>query len=622
MPPAEYWDEEDEWYSSTDRVVGGTRHVRPNPPLPPRRPRMDDYERRSDRFLAPGTSGFTTGLHRTRSQGHSPAPNVTIYNTLDNDSSPHLRSDPHVRSEARSRGASPLPSPRGRSRLDDQWVAEELSELKLELQRGRRSRSQSRGGHRHRDSSPGYEQWQLQVANERLKEAEERLNQEKKDELLKKRLELKYLKTQRERDEEEARIKAEEDRFAKQLELNYMKDQKERSEEAARIKHDEELYERKLELKLLKNQKERDEEAARIKHDEELYERKMELKLLKTQKDREDEAARLKAEEERLKKDWELKQEREERKRERQAKEAEEERKRIIAENTLKLEKAEREAKESRQRAIDEYNMKKAKEEKEAKETRDRAIADYERKKSEDAQKAKEQREILIMQLKMEEDKKKEKEKKEWEEFVRKQKEKEEEEKAKKKKQEEELDEQMRKRLHQFGFQENQIQAMIKPEKVPQLQQGLTPVNPLQLAYQPTYVKVHKDHLSIDTLVYYDIPWEYDRVCHQLFPSLPPTQRPFATAIFWRPQLTLSEQNDQDYIIILREMDPKDTDILFEHTRRLRSRGTNRLLIEERHTRDKPEYAWVRKRERKPSASPSRRRSSPKRVVGIKEMFY
>jgi len=97
--------------------------------------------------------------------------------------------------------------------------------------------------------------------------------------------------------------------------------------------------------------------------------------------------------------------------------------------------------------------------------------------------------------------------------------------------------------------------------------------------------------LSIDTLVYYDIPWEYDR-------------------------------NDQDYIIILREMDPKETDILFEHTRRLRSRGTNRLLIEERHTRDKPEYAWVRKRERKPSASPSRRRSSPKRVVGIKEMFF
>jgi len=69
-------------------------------------------------------------------------------------------------------------------------------------------------------------------------------------------------------------------------------------------------------------------------------------------------------------------------------------------------------------------------------------------------------------------------------------------------------------------------------------------------------------------------------------------------------------------------MDPKETDILFEHTRRLRSRGTNRLLIEERHTHNKPEYAWVRKRERKPSASPSRRRSSPKRVVGIKEMFF
>lgn len=68
-------------------------------------------------------------------------------------------------------------------------------------------------------------------------------------------------------------------------------------------------------------------------------------------------------------------------------------------------------------------------------------------------------------------------------------------------------------------------------------------------------------------------------------------------------------------------MDPNETDILFEHTRRLRSRGTNRLLIEERHTHDKPDYAWVRRRKGR-TPSPNRRRSSPKRVVGIKEMFY
>lgn len=79
-------------------------------------------------------------------------------------------------------------------------------------------------------------------------------------------------------------------------------------------------------------------------------------------------------------------------------------------------------------------------------------------------------------------------------------------------------------------------------------------------------------------------------------------------------------QADPNYIIIMREMEPRETEILFEHTRRLRSRGSTRLLIEERHDHGKNDYAWVRRR--KPSRSPSRRRSSPKRVVGLKEMFY
>jgi len=73
----------------------------------------------------------------------------------------------------------------------------------------------------------------------------------------------------------------------------------------------------------------------------------------------------------------------------------------------------------------------------------------------------------------------------------------------------------------------------------------------------------------------------------------------------------------------MREMEPGETEILFEHTRRLRSRGgSSRLLIEERRDSGKQDYAWVRRR--KPSRSPSRSRKSspPKRVVGIKEMFY
>lgn len=79
-------------------------------------------------------------------------------------------------------------------------------------------------------------------------------------------------------------------------------------------------------------------------------------------------------------------------------------------------------------------------------------------------------------------------------------------------------------------------------------------------------------------------------------------------------------QNDPNYIIIMREMEPRETEILFAHTRSLRTRGGTRLLIEERHDHGKNEYAWVRRR--KPSRSPSRRRSSPKRVIGMKEMFF
>lgn len=67
-------------------------------------------------------------------------------------------------------------------------------------------------------------------------------------------------------------------------------------------------------------------------------------------------------------------------------------------------------------------------------------------------------------------------------------------------------------------------------------------------------------------------------------------------------------------------MDQKETDILFEHTRRLRTHSTSRLLIEDRGKDKKPDYAWVRKK-KSVSRSPSRRRSSPKRVVGIRELL-
>jgi hypothetical protein len=112
------------------------------------------------------------------------------------------------------------------------------------------------------------------------------------------------------------------------------------------------------------------------------------------------------------------------------------------------------------------------------------------------------------------------------------------------------LEEEMKKRLVQYGFEDDQIESMIKNGRgghaPPPENATPTKSEPSQEPHQPVYHKVHKKHLSIDTLHYYDIPYEYD-------------------------------SSHADYIVILREMDPKETDILFEHTRRLQRLGTAKL---------------------------------------------
>jgi hypothetical protein len=231
-----------------------------------------------------------------------------------------------------------------------------------------------------------------------------------------------------------------------------------------------------------------------------------------------------------VKKEYEYKKERELRRRDEHEREEERERRRIIDEENLRIEKAkrdaddlrdraraewerkEREAKKEREEAVAEYERKRRKEQDDLEAERKAIIAEYENKKVADEKKAKQEEEAWRLRIKMEDEARKEKEKKEYEEFLLRQKQKEEEEKRKKKEEEDKLEEEMTKRLAEFGFQNNQIQAMIKPEKRKDLQPGLSPGNPLMLTGQPTYIKVHRDHIAIETLTYFDIPWEYDRV--------------------------------------------------------------------------------------------------------------
>ncbi|KAJ4320174.1 hypothetical protein N0V94_003535 [Neodidymelliopsis sp. IMI 364377] len=576
MPPADAWDDysEDEWYRR-EQWASGARHVP--------KPQREHFGRRTSEYLNPEVH-YSSGLHRTKSQGHGVTPNVTIYNTtrMDNESSPNVRTTTDQKSR------EPSSDGRGRTRrMPGEWgLEDDMAELRLQVTRERldRARSHSRGDYQHHHShSPDRafkDKLKLSLAEQKLREAEakieaERREQEaeKREELIRRKIELKYIRDRQEREDEEDRIKHAEERLRTDWDL---KREKEDRAHERRLREEEEKRDRIIaesRAKAAKEQREKKDERERILSEME-----------KEKREADAERSRLIAENTAI-------MEKEARRREDEAKAREAEAKRIILEAQAKREKAEREEKEAQQRAVDAYNKKKAKEEKEAAEERDRVIYEYERKKVADAEKAKKAREELIMQMKIEEEKQKQKDKEEYEAFQRKQQAIKDAEKAKHDKEEKELEEAMRKRLAQFGFQENQIQAMVHPEQQKKLEQqvGMTPHNPLRIAPQPTFAKIRREYLDIETLHYYDIPYEYD--------------------------------TDPNYIIVLREMSQKETDILFEHTRRLRSNHGDRLFIEAdgRDRRGKKEYAFVRRKSRSRSRSDVNR---PARNVTLGDMFF
>ncbi|KAF2024730.1 hypothetical protein EK21DRAFT_93852 [Setomelanomma holmii] len=111
----------------------------------------------------------------------------------------------------------------------------------------------------------------------------------------------------------------------------------------------------------------------------------------------------------------------------------------------------------------------------------------------------------------------------------------------------------MRKRLTDFGFVETMIQqgeledgntnlvadamsAVGPPLNEPADQKTLPADNPPAPLTNP---KIHRDHLDLETLHYYDIAYEID-------------------------------ETDPNYFVVLRELSNRETEVLFEHTRRLR----------------------------------------------------
>ncbi|KAF7198216.1 hypothetical protein HII31_00572 [Pseudocercospora fuligena] len=108
----------------------------------------------------------------------------------------------------------------------------------------------------------------------------------------------------------------------------------------------------------------------------------------------------------------------------------------------------------------------------------------------------------------------------------------------------------MSRRLRDLGYTEQTIEIMVDKDKMNKFKADVNrsdrPSNYTQPPRAPVYPKVHKSYLAPETLRYYDLPWEYDR-------------------------------SDSDYIIILRDLSKSETDVLFEHTTRLRS---GKLLFE------------------------------------------
>ncbi|KAI4755651.1 hypothetical protein E4T51_11260 [Aureobasidium sp. EXF-12344] len=329
-----------------------------------------------------------------------------------------------------------------------------------------------------------------------------------------------------------------------------------------------------------------DEETAALKARFELDRRREEAKAADAKRLREEEATALKLK-------LELEAEREAAKRKKQEEDVAAERARVIDEHErklaadakaaadaeaafkLKLELQAREEQERERKAYDDF-LRKQREKEEAEE---RAYRDALRKQKE----------------------KEEAKEREYQAFLREQKEKQEAEEKAKKAEQARIDSAMRARLEKSGWSQHDIELALDPEKAEKEKKkkkkhrqagdvyieddiivvgGAPPSLPdappavavgFPQHHVPVYPRIHRKYLDIETLEHYRVPWEWYRA-------------------------------NSDYIILLRELDKYETDVLFEHTRR-RRQGS--LTIDK--VKDSgPKFAFVRRKSKERSKSRGR----------------
>jgi hypothetical protein len=191
----------------------------------------------------------------------------------------------------------------------------------------------------------------------------------------------------------------------------------------------------------------------------------------------------------------------------------------------------------------------------------------------------------LIEEKKAEEEK--ERLKKESEKAIAKYKAEEAEKAAKEKKEKEEREKEYQHRLEddlrKSGMSEQQIFVVLKKDK------GVDP-------NRPTYTRMSRKHLSIETLNRYRIDYEWDQVRTLSRETRAETNR---------------RTQDPDYVLIKRWVPEYEQDFLWAHTKQIRERRRPVMLAIEdgkkhHHHSEETEFAIVRKKkhERRPSPSP------------------
>lgn len=213
-------------------------------------------------------------------------------------------------------------------------------------------------------------------------------------------------------------------------------------------------------------------------------------------------------------------------------------------------------------------------------------LAAFKHEKEREAEERRIKEELELKRLKEEKKKAEEKEraKKEAEKAVEEFKIKEAEKRAKEKKEKEEREKEYARRLEEdlrkSGIDERQIALITKKKE---------PIDPSR----PTYTRMSRKHLSIETLRAHRIDYEFDQVRNDSHSS---------------KRYANESPQDPDYILIKRWVPEYEQDILWTHTRTIREHRHPTMLALEgrRHRHGETEFEWVKKEKkvRKPSPSP------------------